>query len=38
VDTEWDAAAVFDEDHLYFYESLLSERSDAEAARSCVTG
>jgi SAM-dependent methyltransferase len=31
VDTEWDAAAVFDEDYLHFYEGLLSERSDAEA-------
>ena len=29
---EFDAAAVFDDDYLYFYEGLLSdERSDAEA-------
>lgn len=31
METEWDAAAVFDEDYLHFYEGLLSERSDADA-------
>jgi SAM-dependent methyltransferase len=31
MDTEWDAGAVFDEDYLYFYEGILSERSDDEA-------
>jgi SAM-dependent methyltransferase len=30
MDTGWDAAEVFDEDYLYFYEGRLSDRSDTE--------